>query len=264
VNQKDYYHVLGVSKDADKLTIRDAYRKLAFKYHPDRNKGDAASAEKMKEINEAYAVLSDDGKRTTYDSLHQQYGSGAYDHFRHDYSEQDIFRGSDIGQVFEEMAKAFGFRGFEDVFKEAYGRTYQTREFRGPNLFGRVIVFGPRGKNDNSVSVGAEKPSLLGKAIGKAVQYAAKKVMARLGGVQDVVYDTITLDEHEATHGAKIAYADQKHARQLNISIPPGVKEGQLIRLRDVDGARGAQNDLYLKIEIRKPLLKKVKELLKV
>jgi len=264
VDQKDYYVVLGVPKDADKQLIKDAYRKMAFQYHPDRNKGDAASAEKMKEINEAYAVLSDDSKRARYDTFHQQYGPGAYDHFRHDYSEQDIFRGSDIGQIFEEMAKTFGFRGFEDVFREAYGHTYQTREFRGPNIFGRVIVFGPHKKTDGLGAHEDNKPSVLGKALGKVAQYAVKKIISRISGVQDVVYDTIAIDENEALHGAKIVYLDQKRSRQLNITIPPGVREGQVIRLKGIDDSKDPRGDLYLKVEIRKSLFNKVKELLKV
>src|SRR5208337_4348175 len=110
--------------------------------HPDRNGGEAAAVEKMKEINEAYAVLSDREKRERYDALQQQYGPHAYDRFRQSYSEQDIFRGSDVNQIFEEMARAFGFRGFEEVFRGSYGQRYRTAEFRGPGMFGRVIVFG--------------------------------------------------------------------------------------------------------------------------
>ena len=65
--KRDYYEVLGVSKDADAKEIKKAYRKLAMKYHPDKNPGDKAAEEKFKEINEAYEVLSDENKRNTYD-----------------------------------------------------------------------------------------------------------------------------------------------------------------------------------------------------
>ena len=80
-------------------------------------------------------------KKTRYDALSQEYGPFAYDRFRQNYSDQDIFRGSDINQVFEEMARAFGFRGFEQVFEESYGQGYRTFEFRRPGVFARGFVF---------------------------------------------------------------------------------------------------------------------------
>jgi len=110
MEQKDYYRILGVESNAGQKQIKDAYRKLAFEYHPDRNKDNPATAEKMKELNEAYAVISNPAKRKDYDALKQQYGSFAYSRFRQNYSEQDIFRGSDINQIFEEMGRVFGFR----------------------------------------------------------------------------------------------------------------------------------------------------------
>ena len=105
--QTDYYEILGVDKTAAPKQLKEAYRKLAFKYHPDRNKGNPQASEKMKQVNEAYAVLSDPSKKSEYDMLRQQFGSSAYSKFRSNYSEQDIFSGSDIHHVFEEMAKGF-------------------------------------------------------------------------------------------------------------------------------------------------------------
>src|SRR5574340_1231760 len=68
MNKRDYYEVLGIDKHADKQTIKKAYRQLAKKYHPDRNK-EAGAEDKFKEVQEAYDVLSDDQKRAAYDSL---------------------------------------------------------------------------------------------------------------------------------------------------------------------------------------------------
>ena len=91
----DYYQTLGVSKDASKEDIKKAYRDLAKKYHPDISKEPNAT-EKFKKISEAYAVLSDDTKKTQYD----QFGSSG---FHQRYSQEDIFRGFDINDIFGDM-----------------------------------------------------------------------------------------------------------------------------------------------------------------
>lgn len=105
---KDYYEVLGVQKGATKDQIKDAYRKLALQFHPDRNKSPEAE-ERFKEISEAYAVLSDDEKRRQYDSFGRE---GVYQR----YSQEDIFRGADFGEFFRGM----GF-GFDDLFSQFFG-----------------------------------------------------------------------------------------------------------------------------------------------
>ena len=135
MEQKDYYEILEVDKNATQREVKEAYRKLAFQYHPDRNKDNPAAATRMKEINEAYGALSDAEKRRQYDELRQTFGSSAYGQFRQTYSEQDIFRGSDIHQIFEELSKAFGFRSFDEIFRETYGPVYKTFEFRRPGAF---------------------------------------------------------------------------------------------------------------------------------
>ena len=98
--QKDYYKSLGVGKEASAGDIKKAYRKLALKYHPDHAAGDKAKEDKFKEISEAYAVLSDAEKRKKYDT----YGSEG---FSQNFSQEDIFRGSNI----EDILKEFGFGG---------------------------------------------------------------------------------------------------------------------------------------------------------
>ncbi|HEV3397818.1 MAG TPA: DnaJ domain-containing protein, partial [Actinomycetes bacterium] len=76
--EKDFYAVLGVSKDASAADIKKAYRKLAQQHHPDANKGDKASEERFKEVGRAYAVLSDPKKRAEYDEARRLLGSGAF------------------------------------------------------------------------------------------------------------------------------------------------------------------------------------------
>lgn len=104
---EDYYKTLGVIKSATKDQIKKAYKKLAMKFHPDRNKGNKQAEEKFKKINEAYAVLSDDEKRKQYD----QFGAEG---FSNRFSQEDIFKGFDFGNIFEEFG--FGNNAFSSIF----------------------------------------------------------------------------------------------------------------------------------------------------
>jgi curved DNA-binding protein len=101
---KDYYHILGVAKNASDEEIKKAYRKLAMKYHPDRNPNKKEAEERFKEINEAYAVLSDKEKRKQYDTF------GA-EGFQQRFSQEDIFRGFDFDEI---LSSLFGGRGRRD------------------------------------------------------------------------------------------------------------------------------------------------------
>jgi molecular chaperone DnaJ len=103
MTKKDYYIVLGVGRDADAAEIKKAYRGLVMKYHPDRNPEDPEAVEAMKDLNEAYAVLSDPKKRQLYDTYGHEGLNG--------YSDTDIFRGVDFSSLFREfgMRDIFGF-----------------------------------------------------------------------------------------------------------------------------------------------------------
>ena len=102
--KRDYYEVLGISRTASKDEIKNAYRKLALQYHPDRNKLPGAE-ERFKEISEAYAVLSDDEKRRQYDSLGRE-------DFSQRYTEEDLFRGADFESIFRDMGFGLDFDFF--------------------------------------------------------------------------------------------------------------------------------------------------------
>ena len=130
MTKKDYYDILGVNRDASKQEIKKAYRKLALKYHPDKNPEKEAE-EKFKEISEAYAILYDDEKRQMYD----QYGHAGIDER---YSYEDIFRGADFSDIFRGMGfdTGFGF-GFEDIFERFFGNrrgNQRSRRSRGADL----------------------------------------------------------------------------------------------------------------------------------
>jgi DnaJ-class molecular chaperone len=269
MEQQDYYGMLGVEKDADPRKIKEAYRKLAFEYHPDRNKGNADAVEKMKELNEAYAVLSDAEKRRRYDGLRQEYGSRAYDRFRQGYSEEDIFRGSDINQIFEEMARNFGFRRSDEVFSEFYGQGYRTFEFRRPGVFGRGFIFfgspfGSARSGEGRTSVPPQPPQMPG-LLGKLAGFLLKKALGvqQSNPVSDR-FDVITIDKADALQGARVSYIDRATSRQVIIKIPKGVRDGQTIRLRGIakgGAGRGVTGDLYLEVRFRKSLIEKVKAL---
>ncbi len=101
--KRDYYEVLGIDRSADEAALKKAYRSLAMQYHPDRNPGNGEAAEKMKEVNEAYAVLNDPQKRQVYDT----YGHAGLE----GYSQEDIFGGVDFSSIFREsgLGDLFGF-----------------------------------------------------------------------------------------------------------------------------------------------------------
>ncbi len=109
----DYYKILGVEKGASADDIKKSYRKLALKYHPDRNKGDKSAEEKFKEISEAYAVLSDDEKRRQYDTFGDS-------RFHQQYSREDIFKGADFGSVFQDFDLG-NLGGMDGIFGRIFG-----------------------------------------------------------------------------------------------------------------------------------------------
>jgi DnaJ-class molecular chaperone len=268
MHQKDYYQILGVEKEASPQKIKETYRKLAFEYHPDRNKETPSAVERMKEINEAYAVLSDPKKRSDYNAFDEQYGPDGYDQFKQRYSDTDIFRGSDINQIFEEIARSFGFRGFEEVFKESYGPGYRSFEFQRPGFSGRgFLFFGPGFGRNKSQGVPFSSDLFPG-YFGKFIKYLLKKILKikepeKGKDVGDIIY----LNPRQALEGARGRYLHRTRSKELIITIPPGMKEGQKIRLKGMgapgkDG--GEAGDLYLKVKIKKPLFERVKNFLKI
>jgi molecular chaperone DnaJ len=124
--KRDYYEMLGVPKNASKEEIKRAYRRLALKYHPDKNKSVDAE-EKFKEISEAYGVLYDDEKRQQYDMFGHAGIKGTY-------TAEDIFRGINFEDIFRDLGfgdfgRDFGFGGFGDLFDLFFGRRrYKARE----------------------------------------------------------------------------------------------------------------------------------------
>lgn len=119
---KDYYEILGLKKGATPEEIKKAFRKLAVKFHPDKNPGDKKAEDRFKEINEAYAVLSDPDKKSQYD----QFGSAG---FHQRYSQEDIFRNFNAGDIFREFNL-----GSDDVFSRIFGMGGGFRQGGGRSM----------------------------------------------------------------------------------------------------------------------------------
>ena len=260
MTEKDYYKILGVDQNAGAKQIKEAYRKLAFQYHPDRNEANPEAAEKMKRVNEAYAVLSNPEKRREYDMLKKQFGSSAYGQFRQAYTEQDIFSGSDINHIFEQMARAYGFRGSDDIFREFYGQGYQQFTFKQPGAFAKGWVFtGPSGTRAKQPPQFPFQGNL-----GKIYKYLFKKFSGfELPENGAHINEVIYLSPQQAREGGPYAYYLKKRAKKLVVKIPPNVKEGQKIRLSGMGEAGkggGIAGDLLLKVHITKPLFQTVKD----
>lgn len=224
--QEGYYERLSLSKEATRHEIKTAYRKLAFQYHPDRNPNDAAAAENMKAINEAYAVLSDDAKRAEYDRMRAMFGERAHDRFRSAYSTEDIFRGSDINDIFETISRMFA--------EQAFGGA--------GNAKGRVFYWDSRTSgNDRGHKI---NNFLLKKFMGAFVPL-----------VGDNVNDVIWVNEGLAQNGGFYTYESIWQDKRLKVTIPPKLKNGQSIRLNGMGkpGKNGGPSgDLLLKVRIRK------------
>ena len=263
MHQRDYYKTLKIEKDATPSKIKNAYRELAFAFHPDRNKDNPGAVEKMKELNEAYAVLSNPNRRQEYDALCSRFGADAHSRFRANYSDQDLFKGTDINAIIEEMARAFGLRGFNDLFGDVYGDTCRAFDFRQNGLYGKGLFFtfgfpGKKGsKSLNALPSGGSflkgkwTRSLLEKMTGVGIPEKGRDIM-----------DTIHIDQELAGQGGPYAYYLKKKSKKLVVSIPKGVRHGQKIRLAGMgeEGKhQGASGDLYLKVHVRSTALRWIK-----
>jgi len=210
---KDYYQILGLERGASLADIKKAFRKLARKYHPDLSKEPDADA-RMKEVNEAYAVLSDPIKRAAYDRLGEGYQSG--EEFR---PPPDWDAGFEFGN---RSFSPFETAGFSDFFAELFGRMAGTPTgFRSRDRF-----FRQRGEDQHA-------RVLLD--IDDAFTGATRKIALRISRIDD--QGQLVMEPHS-----------------LNVKIPKGVYEGQIIRLagQGEPGIGGAEaGDLLLEVHFK-------------
>ncbi|MEW5693855.1 MAG: molecular chaperone DnaJ [Candidatus Hydrogenedentota bacterium] len=257
---KDYYQILGVAKDAPKDEIKKAYRKLAMKYHPDKNPGNKEAEEKFKEISEAYAVLADDEKRARYD----KFGSAAF---------EGGFTGFDPS-IFSEFSDIFGESFFGSIFDELFGfgrtrtgTTRRTRSQRGSDLrYDIEISFEDAYKGtEKSIRVPRLETCSSCKGTGSESGYGRKQCPECRG--QGTVYMSRGFFSIGTTcpkchgHGeilerpCKICYGSgrEKKSKVLQVKVPKGVDTGSVLRLRNEGEAGingGSAGDLLIVIHV--------------
>ena len=244
VEFKDYYRILGVDRNADDKAIKSAYRKLARKHHPDVSKG-AGAAEKFKEINEAYEVLSDPEKRRRYDTLGpdwQRYAQGPAGQPGAGFP----------GGFHVEYGNAEDLGGFSDFFRTIFGdlgvRTgggrggRQTVDFEGlEDLLGRGAGRGPRRGDDVQASVDI--------TLEDAFNGARKSLSLETDEPCPVCRGAGNVDGKPC---ASCQGRGWQHARrQIEVKIPAGVRTGQRVRVAgEGGGGAGARGDLYLIVNV--------------
>jgi curved DNA-binding protein len=283
---RDYYDILGVSKNASDEELKRAYRKLAMKYHPDRNPNKKEAEERFKEINEAYAVLSDKEKRKQYDTF------GA-DGFRQRFTQEDIFRGFDFDEILSNLFGGrgkrefrFGGRGgfdFGDLFSGQY--SYQDRgrmPQKGEDILYELTIsleeaaFGGEKrisyrKNGRVEEVSVKIPR--GIPSGKRLRLTGKGMQGKNGGPSGDLYLQVSIPEHpifsregddlivereinfsEAVLGTTIEVPTLEGMKK--VKVPPGTQSHTKMRLKGLGiphFQKEGKGDEYVKVIVRIP-----------
>ncbi|MGM0629000.1 MAG: molecular chaperone DnaJ [Patescibacteria group bacterium] len=264
---KDYYQILGVEKNANKEDIKKAFRKLAHKYHPDKKTGDE---QKFKEVNEAYQVLSNDQKRSEYDAYGRVFnGSGGAG------QQSSGFEDFDFSGFKNGFQNAQGFEDFDigDIFGEFFGGgSRRSRDTRGRDIaidlelsfeeavFGasRSILLQKNSTCDQCGGSGAQKDSEMSTCPtcnGKGKVREARRSL--LGTITTEKVCGMCFGKGEVPQKK----CDQcqgtgvyRKEEEVNISVPAGIEDGEMIRLSGMGEAvpGGSSGDLYAKVHVKK------------
>lgn len=277
---KDYYKTLGVSKTASTEEIKKAYRKLAVKYHPDKNQGNKAAEEKFKEANEANDVLSDPEKRKKYDELGENWkhyqpgnppprqGYGAAGSRQQYYSSDEDFGGSNFSDFFESIfgsGSRFGggSRGpvkGEDYqtnvtisLEEAYTGTARLLEVSGEKL---QIKFKPGTADGQNLRIkGKGGPAGKNGTRGDIFVTLHVSPHSYFERKEDDLYCEITVDLYTAILGGKATVRTLKG--NIQITIPKETDNGKVLRLKGLGMPKYANptefGDIYAKVKLQIP-----------
>lgn len=273
-DKRDYYEVLGVAKDATADQIKSAYRKLAMKYHPDRNPDNPSAKEKFTEISEAYEVLSNPEKRQRYDQFGHQgvnFGPGGFD-FGRDFSHfQDVDLNDILGSIFGGMGGGGGFGGFGDFFgggRRQHRQADPNAPRRGDDMTFRLDI------NFDEAIFGSERtldltlPSQCPDCKGAGAAAGSKRVTCKTCGGHGVVIGGsgfFQIRQTCPTCGGEGSVIDKpcKKCRgsgqvtspqHISLKIPAGVDNGSRLRLagKGAGGLRGGENgDLYVLLGVQ-------------
>ncbi len=279
---KDYYKILGIDQSATKEEIRSAYKKLAFKYHPDRNLHDRKYAEdKFKEITEAYGVLMDSQKRQEYDrtrnlkdSRQRSFtGQNGFYYYQENIF-RDMFNDEYANKIFKDLEKEFAKYGmqfdphfFENLF-------FGKKGF----FFGGVFFFGPhkskkryysynnilRENNPTNLNYNFQdvlkyrkaKSESFWEKLGRKIKHLAldKKSCSQPEQRGEDLYYCLKISPEEALSGTEVKIAFNRGGKQekLKVKIPAGIKSGTTLRLKGKGIAeKDVSGNLYIKVDIR-------------
>ncbi|OPX29247.1 MAG: molecular chaperone DnaJ [Candidatus Cloacimonas sp. 4484_143] len=257
--KRDYYEVLGVDKNASESEIKKAYRKLAMKFHPDKNKNNKEAEEKFKEASEAYEVLSDPSKKQRYDQFGHAGMEGAFggsgftwDNFTHASDFSDIFGGGGLGSIFEHLfGGSFGGGGGRDSRSSNRGEDLQI----SLSLSLEEIAKGVDKKIKINVKDTCESCKGTGSADGDSSTCSQCHGSGQVRQIQRSLFGQMqTVVTCPSCNGSgKIiknkctkcrGEGRESKTKTISINIPAGVAEGQYIRLRGQGnkGKRGGAN----------------------
>lgn len=255
---KDYYKILGVPEKASEQAIKVAFRRLAFKYHPDTNPGNERQAEeRFKEINEAYGVLGDKAKRQQYDLARKGLFAGVgYGGFQ--YSQQDIFQSifsnqatlNELNRMFAQAGLRFDRDFLNQVFFSGRGAIFQFYTRPGGTSGTVYRQYAP--------GAPAYKPNWLERMLSKVLARLSRFLLKKLLGIEytanlDLHVELEMSPEEVAAGGDKeVSYKRGKRKKKLVVKIPPGAKPGTKIRLKGMGLVENKNaGDLYLHVKVK-------------